>query len=465
MNPIYEALPVWGQNVACSAAGWFRQHQRYTRHFWRTLESWEQTLFADELALRTIQAQRLALLIEHARAATKHYADIPPMPRHHDPRRAIELALKQIEPLEKATYRADPRAFLARDIPAHRLIRGQTSGTTGTALRLWCTRETLAEEYASVWRMRRLLGVTPNDPHLTFGGRMVVPFRAHKAPFWRRDASTSQTLFSLYHMSERNLDAYVDAIHASPASYVQGYPSSLHLMARALLNANRPIAPGRLRAVFTSSESLLAFQRHKIEAAFGADVFDRYGTSEFAVSMTACPARRLHADPEYCIVEVDPVEETRDFVRGPLLVTGLANHATPFLRYRIGDVGTRLKRECECGRAGDVFESIDGRIEDYLETPDGRLVGRVDHIFKEQPDVAEAQIIQSHAGHVTLHIVPTRAWTRREEESLIRAFRERLGSQIAISIQLTDAIPREPNGKFRLVKSYLGRLGDEERPR
>jgi phenylacetate-CoA ligase len=387
------------------------------------------------------------------------------MPRHHDPERAIELAFAGIEPLEKAVYRAHPEAFLARNIAPHRLIRGQTSGTTGTALRLWCTRETLAEEYASVWRMRRQLGVTPRDPHLTFGGRMVVPFREQEPPFWRWDASTDQTLFSLYHMSERNLSAYVDAIHASRARYVQGYPSSLHLMARALLQAKRPIEPGRLRAVFTSSESLLAFQREKIEAAFGAHVFDRYGTSEFVVSMTACPAQRLHADPEYCIVEVEPVEETDDYVRGPLLVTGLANFATPFLRYRIGDVGTLRKKPCDCGRAGDVFESIDGRIEDYLATPDGRLVGRVDHIFKEQPAVAEAQIVQTHPSEVTLHVVPTAAWTIREEESLVRAFRTRLGNEIAISIKLADAIPREPNGKFRLVKSYVGKLAGEERPR
>ena len=53
-----------------------------------------------------------------------------------------------------------------------------------------------------------------------------------------------------------------------------------------MLEMGRPLPPGRLAAVFTSSESLLAFQRDTIEAAFGAPVRDRYGTSEFAASMT-----------------------------------------------------------------------------------------------------------------------------------------------------------------------------------
>ena len=64
-------------------------------------------------------------------------------------------------------------------------------------------------------------------------------------------------------------------------------------------------------------------------------------------------------------------------MRGPLLVTGFANRATPLLRYRVGDVGTRSKHPCPCGRAGDVFVEVDGRVEDYVQTPDGRLVGRL----------------------------------------------------------------------------------------
>ncbi len=229
-------------------------------------------------------------------------------------------------------------------------------------------------------------------------------------------------------------------------------------MARALLENGRPVAPGRIKAVFTSSESLLSFQRETIEKAFGAPVRDRYGVSEKVVSMTECREGCLHVDLEYCIVEVETATETDDFEAGPLLVTGLSNYATPLFRYRIGDVGTRSKRPCPCGRAGDVFFRVDGRVEDYILTPDGRLVGRLDHIFKEQFDVSEAQIIQTGEASIDGLIVPRSSYSNASSRALMREIRARLGTKMGIKIKIRDSIPREANGKFRAVKSEFGRI-------
>jgi phenylacetate-CoA ligase len=225
-----------------------------------------------------------------------------------------------------------------------------------------------------------------------------------------------------------------------------------------MLDQGRPLAQGRLRACFTSSESLLAFQREEIERAFGARVFDRYGVSEFCVSMTECAERRLHVDMEFGIVEVEATEETDEWVRGPLLVTGFANEATPLLRYRVGDVGTRSKHPCPCGRAGDVFLDVDGRIEDYVQTPDGRLIGRLDHVFKEQLDVAEAQVLQETSAAIEVLVVRRATYDAASERALLKEFRSRLGEDIAIALRYVDAIPREHNGKLRAVKSAVGRL-------
>ena len=137
------------------------------------------------------------------------------------------------------------------------------------------------------------------------------------------------------------------------------------------------------------------------------------------------------------------------------LVTGLGSVATPFIRYRIGDVGTRLKGACECGRPGDVFLDIDGRIEDYISTPDGRLVGRLDHIFKEQYEIEEAQIVQEDIDSIAVLIVTSDRFSDKHRKNLERDVHARLGERIRVDIELVPAIPREPNGKFRAVKSLV----------
>lgn len=456
-SALYPRLPIFAQNAACTAGGYLRFRARFSRHFHRVLARWDQSLHWSDGELRELQRQRLVELIERARTSVPYYRDLPPVSDHRDPQQAIEATLGQIPPLDKRAYRDQPRAFLSRRVPRRHLQRGQTSGTTGTALPLFYTPETLAEEYATVWRMRRRVGLEIRDPHLSFTGQIIVPITQKQPPYWRVNSYNDQTLFSIYHMTPTNLRSYVDAIHATRARYVQGYPSSIHLVALAMLEQDRPLPPGRLAAVFTSSESLLAFQRETIQRAFGCRVLDRYGVSEFGVSMTECDSDRLHLDMEFGIAELEVHEETPESETGPLLITGLAVPATPLLRYRIGDVGTRAKTPCPCGRAGDSFFEVDGRIEDYVMTPDGRLVGRMDHVFKDQLAVAEAQILQSEPDSIRVLIVPRAEFNETSERSVLRQIRSRLGDEIGVSIEIVDSIRREPNGKFRAVKSAVGR--------
>jgi phenylacetate-CoA ligase len=457
---IYARLPVPLQELACTWAGWKRYRARVTPHFERTLSAIETLDGASLEALYAYQLRQLATLANRARLHVPHYRamNLPAFDASaEDPAKGIREILDAFPVLEKQAYREAPESFLAEDVPAERRVKGKTSGTTGSALPLWYTSESLAEEYAVVWRMRRRQGVQLRDPHFTFGGQMIAPLAQSKPPFWRTNHYSHQTLFSLYHMTEEFLPAYVDAMHTLPVTYVEGYPSSLHLLARAMLEAGRPLKAGRVKAVFPSSESLLAFHRQDIEEAFASRIYDRYGTSEFAVSMTGCDAGNLHVDMEFGAVEVEASEETDDWVRGALLVTGFANDATPFIRYRIGDVGTRSKHPCPCGRPGEVFLDVDGRIEDYVVTPDGRWVGRMDHVFKEQLEIAEAQILQEDSGSIEVLLVPRGGFNASAEADVLREIRMRLGEEIRVDLKRVERIPREPNGKFRAVKSRVGR--------
>jgi len=102
-----------------------------------------------------------------------------------------------------------------------------------------------------------------------------------------------------------------------------------------------------------------------------------------------------------------------------------------------------------------VFLDIDGRIEDYVVTPEGRLVGRMDHVFKGHFDVVEAQIIQTTRGALTVRVVPSSSFDEGSAAALRRDFWSLLGSSMEIEIEVVDRIEREANGKFRAVKSTL----------
>ena len=91
-------------------------------------------------------------------------------------------------------------------------------------------------------------------------------------------------------------------------------------------------------------------------------------------------------------------------------------------------------------------------------TPDGRLIGRLDHIFKKQVDILEAQIRQDSKEALEVLLVPDKTFTQKSERLLIGEIRRRLGDEIHIDIRQVDTIPRERNGKFRAVKSNVGRL-------
>ena len=174
--------------------------------------------------------------------------------------------------------------------------------------------------------------------------------------------------------------------------------------------------------------------------------------------MTGCRPGRLHVDHEFCIVEVVATETTDEWERGELLVTALGADAVPFLRYRIGDVGTRARRPCPCGRPGESFLWIDGRIEDYVVTPEGRRRAHGPRL-QGPARVAEAQFVQDTADALTVRLVPRPGFDGAAERRFLAEIRAHaLGPALALHLERVPRIEREPNGKLRAVKSRVGRI-------
>jgi phenylacetate-CoA ligase len=170
-----------------------------------------------------------------------------------------------------------------------------------------------------------------------------------------------------------------------------------------------------------------------------------------------CERGNYHTQEDYGVVEIlranGSAAESGEV--GEIICTGLNNLAMPFIRYRTGDTAIPKNGMCDCGRGGRLVERITGRMEDILVTPDGRLLTRLDFVFKEMPHVHEAQMIQETKKSVRIRIVPRPGFSQADRERIVSNLKERAGDDIEFRFEMVEHIPRLPNGKFRYVISKV----------
>ena len=449
----YSALPVFLQNVACSAYGYRLNCRRYSGEYRRLeREAFERERWTREQLASFVNA-RLRRIVKHAGTSVVYYrklfADLKI--DYRDISTVSDLATLPV--LNKRTVQEHAIEFASEHSRVLKSTVVHTSGTTGAGLVFPMSLEGEREQWAACWRYRRRFGVNHGTWYAHFFGKSVVPFDQEKPPFWRVNWPGRQILFSAYHMSPQHLPCYIDELNRRRPSMIQGYPSLLYLLASYMVSQHVRL-DYEPRAVMTSSESLLAHQRQVIEQAFGIPCRQLYSLTEGVASISECPQGRLHVDEDYAYLEFLPLGDTSAY---KVMGTTLTNLAFPLLRYDTGDVveiDSSCGR-CQCGRPGRVVKSIDGRIEDYVVTPDGRKIGRLDHIFKDMVRIRQCQIVQDSVERVTFHIVRGPNYTPADEAALLAESRLRLGPLIRIDIAYTDTLERTSRGKLRFVISKV----------
>lgn len=360
--------------------------------------------------------------------------------------------------LNKESIRQNPRKFLAEGFREKDVVVINTSGTTGKTLKVFVDSDSRRYAYAFYSRLKKWAGVNCKKQNVTFAGRTILAPDNNTPPFWRRNFKMNNYLFSSYHLSPSNLKHYVDKLQKIQPHFIDSYPSSIYTLAQYMQEENiSGISP---KAIITSSETLLDFQRKTIEEVFNCPIFDQYGCAEQVVFISQCEKGTYHIHPEFGYVEflrndgtpAEPGEQAR------IICTGFTNRAMPLIRYDIGDTGVLAKNQsCSCGRNFPVIEHIVGRTDDVLVTRDGRHVGRLDPVFKGLQSIKETQIVQEDLDNVTLKIVPGDNYLQSDADIIVYELKKRLGSQIKISVEIVSEIPRTSAGKFRAVISKIGK--------
>jgi phenylacetate-CoA ligase len=283
------------------------------------------------------------------------------------------------------------------------------------------------------------------------GGRPIIPGATKSPPFWRHNRFWRQLYLSSYHVSRSTAPAYVSALRESGAEWLTGYGSAIAALAESAIAAG--IAPIVLKCVIVSGDTLQPGMRKSIEFFFRCKCFDSYGQVEGVSMAMECHEGRLHLVPEVGIVEIVR-PDGRPCVPGEIgemVATGLINDAMPLIRYRTGDYAAFARdQRCSCGCSHPIIESLEGRVDDFLVTSDGRRIGRLSTAMKRSASIHSAQIVQVRPGHAYLLVRPGEGYVSAAAVAVRDDIIERIGT-FDVDILEVDEIPKTPAGKTRLV--------------
>jgi phenylacetate-CoA ligase len=399
-------------------------------------------------AIRRYQERRLRMLVRLVAARSPFYrrwfADSGVDPASI---RTLE-DLPRLPLLDRRAVMAAPADFAVQ--PLRSMWSARSSGTTGEPLTVYRTPGSSAFEQAALQRQWGWFGLPRDARRVVLRGSTIT---ADRGVLTAEIPGDHQLLVSSFHLTPEALPQILATVRAFRPHAVEGWPSSLTLLAARLRDAGERLP---VRAVITSSEMISERQLELMRGVFGAPVVDHYGQTERVAMAGTCEAGGYHVFPDYGIVELLATEDTSG--RAEIVGTPLHNWGFPLLRYRTGDlVEPAPAGACLCGRAFPRLGAINGRTEDAFVAADGRLIPLPSTVIDDLSGLVEAQIAQLAPGRFEVRVVPGPGFDAAANHAHVLSNIDRLiGPGQEVAIRTMDRLPRSGAGKLKTALVVAG---------
>ena len=420
-------------------------------HFLRKSQHWDRT------ALRTWQLDRLNELLAQARANSPYYAKA--LAECSLPLRSLE-EVTHLPVLTKRNIRENFDALQCTNLPRSRFVKSRTGGSTGEPTYYCWDKRGMDWNRASVYRSAEWAGVA-------LGERTVHMSGSH-FDYTQAQALHSRIVYflqryrdySVAFLTQELLEQYFVQLNQFQPSSIWGYASGLNVFAQFIEKQHPGARFDYLKAIITSSETLLPEQRQRINKVFGAGkVHDNYGSREMYIG-AECSAHNgyhLHADVLYVEVVDKLNRPCAPGEVGRILLTDMANHAFPFIRYEIGDLGAMADATpCPCGVTLPRLQSVQGRVADLIVLPDRVLTPpNFATLFSDFPGIRAYQIRQDKIDRIDVYLVPGDGYEPRIADYVTGAIRQMAGAQASVELHEVADIAVPESGKRRYVVSAI----------
>ncbi|GFO66547.1 hypothetical protein GMLC_01260 [Geomonas limicola] len=140
---------------------------------------------------------------------------------------------------------------------------------------------------------------------------------------------------------------------------------------------------------------------------------------------------------------------------GEVVVTELHAKAVPFVRYRLGDRGILLPSGCSCGRNLPLLKISAGRKDDYIRTPEGKIVYDAILAYTLKRGIVQFKAVQPTLDKLRIDIVTDDKFSTHLEEMYKSILQDALSNSLVIEFVKVDHIDREKSGKMRYFRSEI----------
>ena len=209
--------------------------------------------------------------------------------------------------------------------------------------------------------------------------------------------------------------------------------------------------------------------RQRIEALWGASIYDYYGLSDiFGSCAGMCEAKDgLHWAEDHILVEViDPEsgEPVAEGERGELVLTTLRKSARPMIRFRTGDIVSFTSEPCSCGRTSIRMLGVHGRLDDMLIIKEVNVFpSDIEAIARKDHDLTgEYKLIverDNHLDKLTVEVERAATYAGNDDElaaRFIRQLQSVTGVSARVSVLPVDTLPRATHKAKRVEDRRTG---------
>ncbi|MCD4819160.1 MAG: hypothetical protein K8S23_10760 [Candidatus Cloacimonetes bacterium] len=415
-----------------------RNYQRYLRS-----QNWSKN------SLSYFQDQKLIQLVKHANKNVPYYQNLFKKIKFDARTFRGRIDLPKIPILEKETVRKSVDKLLAKNATKYGIRWDSTSGSTGTPLHFVLDDQVQANKIAALLRSYCWAGYKFYTKTLSVQSYYFVKENFKYNPFF------NVLRFDTNRLCKNSVHKLLVKLKSWQPDLIMGFPFDILMIAKIGIDFGLELPTPKM--IITYGETLSCNQRTQLSKFYHSKVYDFYSMHENSAMISQCESGNLHLIEDFAYHEILD-ENDKHTSTGDLIGTNYYNYAMPLIRYRTLDkVELSNSASCKCGRNFRIVKEIFGKACDFIETPDGRILGSVmSHSIDQAKGIIASQCIQDKIDHIYTNLIIDKEFDSNSLKNLKIGLRKRIGNEMKIDINFVKNLKKRQSGKTPFIISKIG---------